>query len=148
MTHPSTLQLRPTTDSDWEAVAALLQSAKLPLDGARDHFHNYMVAIQDEAIVGCAGLEVYGEVGLLRSVAVTEVLRGTGLGKRLTQAVLDEARAKDIQQVILLTETAPTFFPKFGFQTITRSEVPAPALESVEFKTACPDTAVAMRVLL
>lgn len=145
MTTPT---LRNAADSDWEPVATLLQSANLPLDGAHDHFRNFVVATRDDEIVGCAGLERYGGVGLLRSVAVTEALRGTGLGKQLTQQVLDQARANGVKQVILLTETAPAFFPKFGFQTITRAEVPAPALESVEFKTACCESAVVMTVRL
>ena len=145
MTTPS---LRNVTDSDWEAVASLLHSANLPLDGAHEHFGNFVVAVRDTEIVGCAGLERYGEVGLLRSVAVTEVLRGTGLGKQLTQQVLDQARSNGVKQVILLTETAPTFFPKFGFQPIPRTEVTAPSLESVEFKSACCESAVVMTVTL
>jgi amino-acid N-acetyltransferase len=138
------IHFRTATPEDWSAVEALLQDAKLPLDGARAHFQNFTLAFQGEGLVGCAGYERYGEVGLLRSVAVREALRGSGLGKQLTEQVLSAARTNGVTQMVLLTETAINFFPRFGFKQIERGNVPLPALASLEFTTACPDTAAAM----
>lgn len=36
------------------------------------------------------------------------------------------------------------FFPRFGFETITRDEVPASGQDSVQFRGACPASAVVM----
>lgn len=138
------LSYRRARESDWAAVAALLREASLPLDGAQDHLTDFWLAFKHSTLVGCAGLERYGTVGLLRSVAVRELFRGQGLGQALTERVLSQAKHEGLQQVVLLTETAQGFFPKFGFAPIGRAQVPPPALASVEFTTACPESALVM----
>jgi amino-acid N-acetyltransferase len=95
-------------------------------------------------VVGCAALELYGCVALLRSVAAARDLRGTGLGWRLTEAALELFRHLDVEEAYLLTETADLFFPRFGFRPILRSEVPRSIQRSVEFTSACPASARAM----
>ena len=55
------------------------------------------------------------------------------------------ARDRGVDTVFLLTTTAERFFPKFGFEPVTRADVPASLKESVEFRSACPQTAVVMR---
>jgi amino-acid N-acetyltransferase len=62
----------------------------------------------------------------------------------LTRAALDLAQARGITEVYLLTETAQHYFPRFGFHAIPRQTV-APAIHhSVEWTSACPETAQAM----
>jgi N-acetylglutamate synthase-like GNAT family acetyltransferase len=135
---------RNATLSDWTNIAALLESAGLPLDGARDHLDGFVVATRDDRVVGCAGLERRPTTGLLRSVAVSAGARGAGIGEALVRQVLARARAAGLGQVVLLTETAREYFPRFGFREAARAEAPAEVLESVEFKTACPDSAAMM----
>jgi len=142
------LTFRHATAQDWDRISTLLQSANLPLDGVREHLPHFVLALRGGEIVGCAGLERYAETGLLRSVAVREAERGAGLGQELTRRVLDAARESGLKQVVLLTETAREFFPKFGFAEISRADVPAEALASVEFQTACPESATVMKVRL
>ena len=142
MMHP--LAFRKAGISDWESIAALLQSAALPLDGAREHLDGFVLAVRGESLVGCAGLERRPRTGLLRSVAVEESERGSGLGQALVGRVLDQARGMGMRQVVLLTETARDYFPKFGFRESTRAQAPVEALESLEFKTACGESAVVM----
>lgn len=132
--------------SDWNEIARLLQHAKLPLEGVAEHLDGFVLATRGEILLGCAALERYQTAGLLRSVAVQEDARGTGIGQRLVRRILDQARGRGLQRVVLLTETARDYFPRFGFREITRAEVPAEARESVEFKTACSESAVAMIV--
>ena len=48
----------------------------------------------------------------------------------------------------LLTETADLFFPRFGFGPILRSEVSQRVQRSVEFTSACPQSARAMALYL
>lgn len=135
--------IRPATPEDWSQITELLASYDLPPDGAQEHLHQFVVAEDgDGQIVGAAGLEVYGDAGLLRSVAVRE--RQRGLGARLVQAALDQANAQGIRQVALLTTTAADYFPRFGFRRVARADLPAALHASQEFQGACPDTAVAM----
>ncbi|MDO8678166.1 MAG: arsenic resistance N-acetyltransferase ArsN2 [Acidobacteriota bacterium] len=133
---------------DWPLVAALLGEAGLPEAGAADHLSQFVLAFSNGALVGCAGMEVYGRSGLLRSVAVAASDRGKGLGATLVGRVLDRARAQGVHEVILLTETALTYFPRFGFEPITRAEAPEAVTASVEFKGACCATAAVMRLRL
>ena len=99
---------------------------------------------RDGAVVGSAALELYGASALLRSVAVQRDRRGRGLGRRLTGAALDLARRCGAVRVYLLTETADDFFPRFGFSPVARREVPPSVRGSVEFVSACPESARAM----
>lgn len=146
MTVKSKIEFRLAQWFDWEAVATLLEESGLPLEGAQEHFSNFITAWRDSDLLGCAGLEIYGQTGLLRSVAVKESERGTGLGQELTRQVLQHSQVNQIKRVILLTETAQNFFPKFGFTVIERTKVPSEALVSVEFTTACPESATVMRL--
>jgi amino-acid N-acetyltransferase len=50
--------------------------------------------------------------------------------------------------VYLLTTTAESYFPKFGFVQTTREVVPTAVQQSVEFRSACPASAVVMRKTL
>jgi amino-acid N-acetyltransferase len=72
-------------------------------------------------------------------------VQGQGLGSRLTEAALALARARDQRAVFLLTTTADRFFPRFGFERITREDVPESVRQSIEFQSACPASAVVMR---
>lgn len=140
--------IEPATISDLPAIFALLDASELPQAGLPDHLATTIVARDLHEIVGCAALEVYDNAALLRSVAVAPAQRGTGLGQRLTRAALDLARGRGIDQVFLLTETAAEFFPRFGFQAIDRSAVPESVQQSIEFTSACPASALAMRAEL
>jgi amino-acid N-acetyltransferase len=130
---------------DEPAILALLNASGLPLDGAADCLSSAFVAREGERIVGVAALEIYADGGLLRSMAVASSARGRGIGQALTTAVLDLAAIQDLPAVYLLTTTAEGFFPKFGFVPVSRDDVPAGVQQSIEFRSACPSSAVVMR---
>jgi len=130
---------------DARGILELLERSRLPLDGLMDHLATTIVARHDGRIVGSAALEMYQRAALLRSVAVDPALQGHGLGRGLTEAALRLARERGVAEVYLLTTTAATFFPKFGFREISRDAVPAAVKTSVEFTTACPASATVMR---
>lgn len=144
----TTLQLVPAMPADLPAVLELLAASNLPRDGLAEHFDAAVVARDGAAVVGSAALELYGEAALLRSVAVAEGLRGQGLGRELTTAALELARARGVRRVYLLTTTAETYFPAFGFAPIARAEVEPAVQASVEFAGACPASAAVMALTL
>ena len=137
--------IEPATARDLPAIRALLQRVDLPLAGVDEHLPTMLVAREGEQIVGTAALELYAEGALLRSVAVEPVRQGRQLGHQLTDAALQLATARGANTVFLLTTTAERFFPKFGFEQIDREQVPASVRESVEFQSACPESAIVMR---
>ena len=137
--------IRPTTPGDLSSVLGLLSDAGLPTEGGPSSLAGCVVAANpDGTIVGGAGLESYGDQGLLRSVVVAPAFRGTGLGQALTEYMIAGARDQGLKDLYLLTTSAERFFPRFGFRPIARDAVPTAVQASVEFQGACPSTAVVM----
>ncbi len=110
--------------ADLDELLSLLAVVNLPTEGVVDHIDRFRVARDIEnRLVGCAGLEVYGRLGLLRSVAVSPDCQHAGLGSKLTSAILDEAAEAGIEEVALLTTTARDFFARrFGFIEADRAD--------------------------
>ncbi|HEX2220754.1 MAG TPA: arsenic resistance N-acetyltransferase ArsN2 [Gemmatimonadales bacterium] len=136
--------LRRATEADAPAVERLLAAQALPRDGVTEWLEHFWLAEHDGAVVGVAGVELYGDAALLRSVAVDPGWRGTGLGRLLTERALEEAAAAGARDVYLLTTTAEHYFPRLGFACIAREQAPAALSASTEFRGACPASAVLM----
>lgn len=130
---------------DLGQVLALLERHGLPLDGADCMEDALVVARRGGEIAGAAGLELYADGALLRSVVVDSSVQGQGLGRRLTEAALALARTRGVSSVFLLTTTADPFFARLGFERIGRADVPSSVQQSVEFQSACPASAIVMR---
>jgi amino-acid N-acetyltransferase len=137
--------LRPAAPTDFPTVLALLRRADLPVDGISTGLADFIVAEMGGGLVGVIGLEVYGEAALLRSAAVQEGRRGSGIGRALVRGILELARRRGVRDVYLLTTTAEHYFPKFGFTQVDRASAAESIQASAEFQGACPDTAVLMR---
>jgi amino-acid N-acetyltransferase len=137
--------IRIARPEDRAPVLELLRAADLPLDGVAEHFESFFLAVDGERILGAAGLEFHGPHALLRSVVVAGAARSRGLGSLLTRRALDQAYARGAIDVYLLTTTAEAFFEGLGFERLARQEVPEPLHDSVEFRSACPASAVVMR---
>ena len=129
---------------DWPSIARLLREHGLPLTGAEERLPDFIVAERDGRVIGCALVEVHGQAGLLRSVAVKPGERGRGTGAILVDRCLASARQRSLTSLTLLTTTAEPYFRRFGFERVDRERVPAPLKESEEFQGACPATATAI----
>ena len=139
------VSIEPARGEDGPAILRLLSVAGLPVDGLVDHLDTAVVARAGGRVVGCAALEVYADGALLRSVVVDADAKGHGIGTQVTTAALNLASAIGTPAVYLLTTTAEEFFPRFAFERIARGQVPASVQMSVEFRSACPSTAIVMR---
>jgi len=138
------LHFRPAAAADWPSIADLLLAAKLPLEGASEHLANFIVGEAGGRVMCVGGFEQYGTSALLRSVAVSEELRGSGVGELLLRTVRDAAQSRGVAELFLLTTTAAGFFGKRGFAVIARAEAPAALQASREFQGVCPASATAM----
>ncbi|MCL5039708.1 MAG: arsenic resistance N-acetyltransferase ArsN2 [Firmicutes bacterium] len=139
---------RSPVQTDWPQIATLLSESGLPQAGAQEHLAGFLLAFRQGRLVGTAGLERYDNAALLRSVAVAEGERGKGLGQELVRRLLDQARVEGKEMVVLLTTTAASFFPRFGFRTVTREDIPPSVRASQEFQGACPASAAVMMLNL
>jgi len=140
------MNIRPATSQDFEAVHHLLLEAGLPTEGLEDQFGPaYAVAVDGDRVIGAAGVERYGDSGLLRSLVTAPERRGEGIGLALSRDRLSWAAKEGIGNVYLLTTTAADWFPRLGFARVARRDLPAEIQGSREASGVCPSTAVAMR---
>jgi amino-acid N-acetyltransferase len=140
--------LRTAEATDLPAVLQLLGRAQLPTAGVAEALSHFVIAENEGRLIGVAGLEVYGESALLRSVAVEESWRGSGVGRTLIERALSITRERGIKDVFLFTTTAEHYFPRFGFACVSRDSVSAAVQASAEFREACPASATVMRKAL
>jgi len=138
------LPARTASPDDLIAIRALLEGAGLPtsdLTSARPEF----VAIHEKgSLVAAGALQRFGSSALLRSVVVSPVRRGMGLGGSIVSELERVAREAKIARLILLTQTADKFFAQCGYQVMERNEAPADVQGSEEFRLLCPSSAVCM----
>ena len=126
------------------AIIDLLQSAKLPFEDLPASLENFFVAIENNKVVGAAGLEKYGSSGLLRSLVVGREYRDRKIASKLAEALEHHATTLGISCIYLLTETAPQYFEKKGYKRISRDLVPGELQTSSEFSHVCPVSAIVM----
>jgi len=140
------IKIKGFVQGDEKEIVKLLSQAKLPAqDLTLEKLKHFLVAKGKEgSVIGAIGVELYQDVGLLRSLVVHPSYRGKGLGKRLTREVESFAQQKSIKTLFLLTTTATEFFPKLGYQVIQRNRAPASIAKTEEFKNICPVSAVCL----
>lgn len=125
-------------------VRVLLADSALPVEDLDRSKVRFVVAVDDSGTRGVIGLEAFGPVGLLRSLAVREDARGSGLGGRLVDALEADARGNGVNQLVLLTQTAAPFFARRGYAVIAREAAPTAVHDSAEFRSICPASATCM----
>lgn len=141
--------LRQATPQDWSAVQDLLLASGLPVDDlGADKLDGFLIAEHDNNTVGLIGLEIYGTVGLLRSLVVEKRARRTGLGGKLVGSLESAAETAGIAELWLLTIDAEQFFQRHNFEIVERTAAPDEIRQTDEFSSLCPDTAYLMRKTL
>lgn len=131
-----------------DKVTALLAAEKLPVADLPDTLDNFVVAIEAAVVVGVAGLEIYGNYGLLRSLVLTADYRSKGIAAKLLGRIEALAASNALMEIYLLTETAPGYFEGKGYRKIIRASVPAEVQRSSEFTHVCPQSASAMKKVI
>lgn len=143
------MEIRAARSEDMKVIKELLERAGLPLEGVAEHFGGFLAAREGESLVGCIGLERYGEWGLLRSLAVVQERQGEGTGAALTTRLLEDASRSGVREVVLLTTTASEFFSRrFGFEVAERSAFDTVFAESQEWKLPRCSSAACMHLRL
>ena len=144
------LQIEKATAGDLDEILELLRRSSLPPDGVAEHLSDFFVARDSTGrLVACAGLERYGAIGLLRSVAVSAELQKSGLGSQLVARMLEEAQHTGSDEVVLLTTTARDFFARrFGFKETTREPYAMQLATSVEWQLPRCSSAIVMSLRL
>ena len=143
------IETRAARAGDFPAIVALLKAANLPTDDLDEAMAGrFVVATAGDRLVGVCGLEVFGDAGLPRSLAVKPGLRGNGLGERLIAE--NERRAQDagVTALYLLTTTAQAYLQRLGYEDVARDTVPEAIAAHPQFRGLCPASAKCMRKIL
>lgn len=132
------------TENERLQAIAILQQQKLPTSDIDEDKLLYLL-MSGENIIGTAGLEIFEDCALLRSVSVIKEEQGKGYGKIINNEIENYAKESGINCLYLLTTTAKDFFDKQGYCVIKRHESPAALQQTAEFTSLCPSTAVVMK---
>jgi amino-acid N-acetyltransferase len=144
--HPMTSSpdLRLATDRDADSIRHLLEGCRLPTSDLATARPEFIVACDAGKVIATAALERFGSTALVRSVAVAPEWRGSGTGPVLVAELERIARTTGITELVLLTQTAATFFARLGFTPIDRNSVASALQASEEFRSLCPASATCM----
>jgi len=130
---------------DESAAKKLLSESGLPIsDITAHHLQHFFGCGSALELEGVVGLELFGEVALLRSLVVASSRRGTGVGSGLVAHAERHARDQGVQSLFLLTTTAEKFFLRRGYTRIPRDEAPAAIKGTKEFSGICPASSAFM----
>ena len=141
------IRIRAPEAGDLAFARRLLQDEGLPVEDLGLDYLKLSATIDGE-LAGVIGLEDFGELGLLRSLVVSSSARGSGLGRRLVDALEDSVRERGMRELWLLTIDADPFFEKLGYERVERDVAPDAIRGTQEFSSLCPGDAVVMKKTL
>lgn len=89
-----------------------------------EYIRDFAVAELDGEIVGVGALHIlWVDLAEIRALAVKESLFGQGVGRKLVDFFINEAKELDIPKVFTLTYQ-PGFFSKCDFDTVDKENMP------------------------
>ena len=133
--------IREARAKDFKGIEEILLNAKLPIAGIKKPNCKLFVLEAQQEIAGIIGYELYGDIALLRSLAVVPSQQGQGRAKELFEFIFRHLKEKNIRDVYGLTLTIPEWLLKLGFNEIKRDDIAPELFASEELKGACPDSA-------
>ncbi|CAG5074591.1 hypothetical protein DYBT9623_05278 [Dyadobacter sp. CECT 9623] len=139
------LQIDKAVPADKEVVTSLLKEADLLTEDLPAGLPDFLLAREEGSPVGVAGMELYEEVALLRSIAVSPDRQGKGIARKLVEQLLAGADKQEVQAVYLITTTADHYFDRYGFAVVNREQVPEAIQQTRQFSGLCPTSAVVMK---
>lgn len=131
------------TPQERSIVMDLLQQHKLPTSDIGDDTLLYLLFDAGKP-VGTAGLEIFEDCALLRSVSVVKDQQRKGYGNILYQQIEAYAKESGIGCMYLLTTAAKDFFDRQGYCVIERSTAPVQLRHTPAFSSLC-STATLMK---
>lgn len=137
--------IRRASTADVPRIKQILSRVNLSTD-IEDYVDYFMVMEMDGSLVATAGLEVYKDAAVLRSVAVLPEYQRQNLDDGLVRAVINFADRRNIRKLFLFTQTAGEFFKKIGFRPISRENIDERCKSSKQFKSMCPKESSVMEL--
>lgn len=125
------LKTRPARADDARRIAELInyhaergRMLHRSLESVYENLRAFQVAEEDGRIVGCVAVGLFwSDLAEVKSLAVDPAEQGRGVGGKLLQAAIADARRLGLKRLFALTyETS--FFERSGFRKIDRGTLP------------------------
>lgn len=120
-------QLKVAERTDLEKLTGFIERAGVSAEGL-ENLIDYFVMMEagDGEVVACIGVEPVGDLGLLRSLVVSDKLKQAHI-LTLFQSIQTLAEQKGIQQLFLVTnkDASVQFLSLMGFEETDKGTVPA-----------------------
>ncbi|MEO6539477.1 MAG: arsenic resistance N-acetyltransferase ArsN2 [Ferruginibacter sp.] len=143
MIHSPVLKIA-VEENERQQVLQLLQAQKLPVADINEASLLYLLLDEDRAI-GTAGLDIFDDCAMLRSVSVIAGVQRKGYGSSANIQIEKLAKESGINCMYLITTTAKEFFEHQGYCVIERETAPDAIKQTAQFSGLCPSTAVVMK---
>ncbi len=125
------MEIRKACLEDPREIASLInihaaEGLMLPraLNDIYENLRDFFVCVEEGHLAGCAALHIcWDGLGEVRSLAVRKDSRKKGIGRRLLQACIEEARQLGMKRVFALTYE-PDFFRRYGFRDFPKEDLP------------------------
>lgn len=89
-----------------------------------EHLRDFCVWEEDGHVLGCAALTIiWADLAEVRSLAVDSHYTGRGIGRKLVEWTIAEARRLGIRKIMSLTYEQ-RFFEKLGFDVVDKDTLP------------------------
>jgi amino-acid N-acetyltransferase len=115
----------------------------------RQHLGDFRLAWAGGRLVGCGALQrVHRGLAEIRSVAVHPEWRGAGLGGRIVQGLVRDARRQGIARLFCLTRRV-SFFARHGFAVVSMESFPHKVWNDCRLcprRERCDETAMERRL--
>lgn len=140
------------TEEDLESLVTLINTYArrgdlLPrtVDSIRETMPDWWIAKVDGVVIACGSLLRYSpKLAEVRSLAVADIAQGTGIGRKLVDCLIDEAKEEGIPRLFALTRVVK-FFQKLNFTITERENFPDKIWKDCSICpliNACDETAV------
>jgi amino-acid N-acetyltransferase len=127
------MEIRPARTSDIKGIRQLIdsyapQGRLLSKETVTlyESVQEFTVAVEGDQVVGCGALHVLWEdLAEVRTVAVSEELRGKGVGHQILDSITTRAQTIGVKRIFCLTfETK--FFGRHGFEAVSYTHLTLP----------------------
>ena len=102
------MTINEATQNSFSKVIELLKQNSLPTEDISELTKLFAI-VDNNKVVGTVGIELYKNIGLLRSFTVNGNYRSKGLGTRLVNFIEGFAKRNGVQEMVLLTTILVSF---------------------------------------
>lgn len=130
-TAPGNVTVRPAVVADAKLIMQLvnelaLRQVMLPRSPASviENIRDFVIAEVDGQFAGCGALAItWTDIAEVRSLAVAPAMQKHGIGRRIVDALVDDAKRLGIPRLFAFTYV-PGFFAKMGFTICEHEQLP------------------------